>query len=182
MVSVPLTLRVVFPDRETTLVTVRSTDTPRTVALSGPPLSHPVILLHNGACLCPYLSLGTQGVVDGDIIVLHVVQTAPQRILPETDRSDDIFNEVLRLADVAFIPYETSPYGGIVYQQMAAEDREEEQSDEIEVTTVGKKAEEISTTKLPVCWKERPSKGSSQIRSRTFTQKRKPLGNGSFVD
>lgn len=35
------------------------------------------------------------------------------------EKAQEIFEEILRISDIQFHPYETSPYGGLAYQQLA---------------------------------------------------------------
>lgn len=165
VMSMVITLRVMFPGEQICPIRVKNLDTPQTVALSGPPLQNPVILLHNGKCLCPYLSLAAQGVVDNDFIVVHSIETEPPlyQEFPfeeqETGQNDNVFEEILRLADVAFIPYETSRYGFLVYEQMTTETKQDAEDDfPQEETHVTAKPKRISTAKLPICWEERKTR------------------------
>jgi hypothetical protein len=155
------TVRVMFPNRVVEQVTVQGTDTPRALALSGPALKHPVILLHKGRCLCPYTSLDSQGVASGDLVVLHPVSGSESAVRgapepPATDREigrrDQVFNETLRLADLAFTPYEASPFGGAAYQQMWKNYQKDRVATHPETTNIGKAVLRVSEAPLPVCW------------------------------
>jgi hypothetical protein len=155
-----LLVRVLFPNQVLENVTVRGTDTPRMLALSGPPLKSPVILLHKGRCLCPYTSLDSQGVINGDIVVLHPVPAskkaaATPRHTREPDKRDQVFNETLRLADTAFLPYETSQYGSAAYRQMWREDEENIEDDPPPIPTrLAAQPEGVSMQPLPTYWEE----------------------------
>jgi hypothetical protein len=153
-----LKLRVVFPNQAVESVEVHRFDTPRAVALSGPPLKQPVVLIHNGRCLCPYLSLDSQGVATGDLIVLHSIAApapkTPARV--ERDGSDGLFVEILRLADVAFAPYEVSLFADLVYQQMWAEQQEDADARDLAreqpKTVLGERPRSVSCESLPPLW------------------------------
>jgi hypothetical protein len=155
-----LLVRVLFPNQVLENVTVSGTDTPWTLALSGPPLKSPVILLHKGRCLCPYTSLDSQGVTNGDLVVLHPVPASRKVTVAarEPDKPDQVFNEILRLADTAFLPYETSQHGSAAYQQMWQEDeKDEEDEEEIDPPTtiptrLTAQPDGVSTQPLPTCW------------------------------
>ncbi|OHT17662.1 hypothetical protein TRFO_00953 [Tritrichomonas foetus] len=206
-------VQVMYPDGSTIPVHLRSYDVARALALAGPPLSDPVILLHRGRCLCPYLSLAAQMIEDGDIVVLKAIRPPPtinyndassrnqaqqhsrkrspkgnpcinssknainnrnkkmvtnpdfdldqttfddisnssndtddgiehsdeydsrninyannnylldenrlQNELRSKQRMEQVFQEILRLSDLQFKPFESSQYGGILFQQMA---------------------------------------------------------------
>jgi hypothetical protein len=158
------TVRVMFPNRVIEQITVQGIDTPRTLALSGPTLTHPVILLHKGRCLCPYTSLDSQGVASGDLVILHPIGGSESAFrgppeLPaihrETERRDQEFNEILRLADLGFAPYEASPFGSAASQQMWKDDQEDPAATRPEATNIGKAAPQISDAPLPVCWADK---------------------------
>jgi hypothetical protein len=166
-----LLVRVLFPNQTVASVSVQGTDTPRTLALSGPPLKSPVILLHKGRCLCPYTSLDSQGVINGDLVILHPMPVSRQRskfrvasdptakLENDLEGHDKVFNEILRLADTAFLPYETSQFGSVAYEQMW-KDEEEDYADgaapPVPTRLVGP-ASAISTDPLPSCWEEMKS-------------------------
>lgn len=163
-----ITLRVRFPGDQFSSIRIKTLDTPKHIVLCGPPMQDPVIVLHNGRCLCPYLSLDAQGVVDNDFIVVHQIEMSmpvyPEYYFKEPEQQDEnVVSEVLRLADVAFIPYEISRYGSLVYEQMTSETKHETgeifPQEEIHITG---KPKRISTAKLPICWEERKSR--NQIR------------------
>jgi hypothetical protein len=115
-----LTLQVVFPSRLILSVKVHSSDTARTVALSGPPLKQPVLLRHKGKYLSPYESLASQGVLNGDVIILYNVTSLspPRDGSSSLDDDHGLVLEALRLADLAFLPYEVSACADAVYRQM----------------------------------------------------------------
>jgi hypothetical protein len=148
-----IVLHVVFPLNVELPITVKVTDTPRTVALSGPPLAEPVVPVHKGRCLCPYFTLQSQGVSNGDVIVLCPVSASPRAAKPRKPllASDDVFGEVLRLADVAFSPFEVSSYGATMSQQMFTEAQEStgRASTARGTTVIPKAAEEVSAAPLP---------------------------------
>jgi hypothetical protein len=155
-----LRLRVVFPNQRVVSVDVHGSDTARTVALSGPPLKQAVILLHHGRCLSPHLSLEVQGVASGDLIVLHTV-SGPDRSRKSPSRqstgdsSDGVFHEMLRLADIAFLPYEIASFADLVYQQSGVDEQaEDDERCEMEpmATVLGERPTEVSCEKLPSFW------------------------------
>jgi hypothetical protein len=118
-------LRVSFPNAGVHLIEVLGTDTPRTVAISGPPLKQQVIILHNGHCLNPYLSLISQHVADGDLIVLGGVpspvsskKSPSAETVTTLSRGDGFVSEIFRLADQILIPYEMSASGALAYRQI----------------------------------------------------------------
>jgi hypothetical protein len=156
--SMTLKLRVLYPNQAIESVEVHGSDTPRAVAQCGPPLKHPVVLLHNGHCLCPYLSLDFQGVTTGDLIVLHSIPAPSTRkpVTEERDSSTGIFIEMLRLADVALVPYEVSLFGDLVYQQMWAEQQEEASARDPprrqSQTVVAERPRSVSVESLPSLW------------------------------
>jgi hypothetical protein len=102
----------------------------------------------------------------------------------EIEKREDIFSEVLRLADVAFIAYEISPYGGMAYQQMLTDDHEPGHNPaQIQTKTVlGSPRARVSTERLPVCWCEPKSTYGGQIRGQTIPEKRAPVGDGSVIN
>jgi hypothetical protein len=155
-----LRLRVVFPNQRVVSVDVQGSDTARTVVLSGPPLKHAVVLLHHGRCLSPYLSLEVQGVASGDLIVLHAVpgaahaRRAPARA--DADAGDGLFLEMLRLADLAFLPYEIASAAALVYQQTWDDEQAEEEEQARErapaPTVVAARPAGVSCEQLPPIW------------------------------
>jgi len=179
-----LLVRVLFPNEVIEDVSVQGTDTPRTLALSGPPLKSPVVLLHKGRCLCPYTSLDAQGVTNGDLVVLHPLPSAKDhpktsaasasdalaRFERELENRDEVFKEILRLADAAFLPYETSPCGNSAYHQMWKDEEEEITTAHPATvpTTVAQRAEGISTQPLPACWTAERIKSRKKKRRETL--------------
>jgi hypothetical protein len=165
--SETLLLRVLFPNHPVTSVRIQNTDTPRTLALSGPPLKIPVILLHKGRCLCPYASLDSQGVASGDLIILYPVsRECPPQFLPAHDAamSEGIFREVIRLADAAYAPLEVAKGGAMAYRQMwehACDDGGEEAA---AARTAVVAASEVSTQELPVWWEKRARRGRRRTK------------------
>jgi hypothetical protein len=158
-----LKLRVIFPNQAVESVEVRGSDTPRVVALSGPPLKHPVVLLHNGKCLSPYMTLDSQGVSSGDLIVLHIVTApSPRRRPGGRDGAyahDPYFSEALRLADIACLSYELSTTGDHIYQDMWTDQQEEEDENqgpqEQTETKIGEPPRSVSVDPLPAAWRKR---------------------------
>jgi hypothetical protein len=112
--------------------------------------------VHKGRCLSPYLSLQAQGVSDGDTVVLCPVPEPPRqgrhrRAPPKSG----IFHEVVRLADVAFHPFEASEHGATLYRQMLAEARRREPPPKMAAPSVI--PEEMAAPcvgPLPACWPE----------------------------
>jgi hypothetical protein len=153
-----LKLRVLFPNQSIESIEVLGSDTPRKVALCGPPLKQPVVLLHHGQCLCPYLSLDSQGVSTGDLIIMQNVAapSAKKPVKEGRERSDGKFAEMLRLADVAFAPYEVSVSADIAYRQMWAEQQQAAEAREIPweppKTVIGEPAQSVSDECLPSLW------------------------------
>jgi hypothetical protein len=148
-----------------TSMLVRNTDTPHALALSGPPLKLPVVLLHNGRCLCPYQSLDSQGVASGDLIVLCPVgREHADRLLRSSgpSPSDGIFLEVLRLTDAAYAPLEIAIAGGMAYRRVLDEERGEERAAVTEATRLA--APRISTDALPVWWETKECRGDRGIK------------------
>ena len=172
-----LSLHVILPDKSSSQIIVRDTDTPRVIAASAVSTDGPVMFLHKGACLCPYLSLGAQRVVSGDRIVLHSVDMPKSQQKGwywTTVRRSNVMREILKLADIGFYPYETGLCGALQYQQMAREAcRPVWESVEEEPTELGVPSESVSTDKLPVCWKEKPTT-VRHLRKRAMPHKRKP--------
>jgi hypothetical protein len=110
-----LRLKVVLPDVWTFSVEARDSDVARTVALSGPPLKQAVFLIHNGRFLHPLASLASQGVTDGDTIVLFGGSAPARGRLGSADDANGVLQETLRLSGLDFVPCEIA---GSVYQQM----------------------------------------------------------------
>jgi hypothetical protein len=171
-----LCLRVLFPDNLVERLTVCPSDTPRGVALAGPALKEPVVLVHMGRCLCPYLSLASQGVRDGDLIVLH---TIIQTVGPSAPPKDDVFSEVLRLADAVFGPYEASPFGGLAYQQMLVE--EEQPWTEDVPTIIAESSQAVSTEELPICWADAEEVAGTGLMAQTVRDQRVDIGGGQLL-
>lgn len=185
-----ITLRVQYPQQYMlTLVSVCLTDTAKVVATCGPPLTKPVIIIHQGHCLSPHLSLAVQGVCDGDTIVLHTVNIQPQKKQAPSDgekrkakiKMDNIFNEMLRLADVAFIPYETGLYGSLVFQQMLKEIPEETEPEEILPSFLYQPASEASTDPLPIFWNE-PETFNEELNGKNVMPKLKSMPKHNPLD
>jgi hypothetical protein len=184
--STSLDLRVVFLDHLIYNITVNGSENPGSVTVLGPPLKTPVYVVHKGRCLSPFMSLAVQGVVTGDLLVLAAVPgfRAAQVIdSPKpTDRRDTAFSEMLRLTDVAFIPFESSLCGRSMYQHMYSETQIQAESrcraPMCHDTVLAEKPGEIPARRLPVCWgtprstpKARP--GSPSLRENPKPTKRK---------
>ena len=125
-------IKVVYPDGSVIDVKINSFDIAKGLALSRPQLEYPVIILHKGRCLSPYLTLAAQNVEDNDIVVLKRMEgfqkssninlnnsSVREQIMKQ--KMEEVFQEILRLSDLQFRPYESSPFGGYMYQQMAEE-------------------------------------------------------------
>jgi hypothetical protein len=161
-----LHLRVSFPNAGIHVIKVLSTETPRTVAFSGPPLKQQVLILHNGNCLNPYLSLDCQHVADGDLIVLDDVSSrlpSKSRVSPRrttaVSGTDGVVSEIFRLADLVLIPYEISASGALAYHQVCLAQRKREdarQPPQLQ-TVVGPAPQSIPSECLPVTWKHSDS-------------------------
>ena len=67
-------IKVVKTDGSVIQVRVNSFDVARSLALVSP-LTEPVILIHQGHCLYPYMSIASQNVSDGDVVVLKPVKS-----------------------------------------------------------------------------------------------------------
>jgi hypothetical protein len=114
--------------------------------------------MHNGQFLIPYLTLDSQGVMNGDLIILHIVsQPTPKKSRKhhskQPERSDSVVAEMLRLSDVAFLPYEVSSLFELVYQQIWLEEQEDEEANDApknqSITIIGKPPQCISADPLP---------------------------------
>lgn len=77
-------IKVVKTDGSVIQVRVNSFDVARSLALVSP-LTEPVILIHQGHCLYPYMSIASQNVSDGDVVVLKSVKSPPS---PKSKISD----------------------------------------------------------------------------------------------
>lgn len=157
-----LIIKVQYPQQEMLVpVSVSAYDTARVIATSGPPLTKPVIILHQGHCLSPHLTLAAQGVTNGDTVILHTVSYTNEAKLTPTKaekqhmkvKIDEVFNELLRLADVAFMPYEIGLYGGLIFQQMLSEIPDETEPETSSPTILGPKATDVANSPLPILWK-----------------------------
>lgn len=77
-------IKVVKTDGSVIQVRVNSFDVARSLALVSS-LTEPVILIHQGHCLYPYMSIASQNVSDGDVVVLKPVRSPPS---PKSKLSD----------------------------------------------------------------------------------------------
>jgi hypothetical protein len=168
-----IVLRVLYPHRVELPITVKATDTAQSVVLSGPPLGETVVPVHKGRCLSPYLSLQAQGVSDGDVVVLCPIPQPPRRGRQRpAPSSAAIFEEVVRLADVAFHPFEASQYGAALYRQMLADaTRRRVPPKESAPTVIPGEVGEVCAVPLPPCWADERAPRSQAFRSRTVKVK-----------
>jgi hypothetical protein len=104
------------------------------------------------------MSLESQGVVNGDRIVLHPVNSPSSKRRPtrtsDVDPTGTLFLEMLRLADVSFVPYELAICADIGYQQLLLEEHQDDE-ETVEVqppTVIGETPQSVSSDRLPVLW------------------------------
>jgi hypothetical protein len=171
-----LHLRVIFPGQLALTITLNKFEIPSALLKVGPPVYATVAYIHKGCCLRPVISLAAQGVLDGDVIVVHPTAdpmssshgrfaSFPAR--SGSARANGTFNELLRLADSAFAPYEASSRGAGMYRDMLAEMLENETPEPKSGpgTVLSESPGEIPTARLPVCWDETKRRQKSHYRS-----------------
>lgn len=71
-------IKVVKTDGSVIQVRLNSFDIARSLALVSS-LTEPVIIIHKGRCLYPFMSIASQNVSDGDVVVLKSVKSAPSQ-------------------------------------------------------------------------------------------------------
>lgn len=85
-------IKVVKTDGSAIQVRLNSFDIARSLALAGS-LTEPVIIIHKGHCLYPFMSIASQDVADGDVVVLKPVKaTQNQKSLANEICSKPILN------------------------------------------------------------------------------------------
>jgi hypothetical protein len=111
-------------------------------------------------------------VSDGDVIVFCTISAMP-RHARRIDTSDSIYDESLRLADMAFLPFESAAFGASAYQQMFTEAFRERgvTARPTLATVVPEPAREVSTAPLPACWTEQRVDRGSPYRSHSTREK-----------
>jgi hypothetical protein len=120
-----------------------------------------VIVIHKGKCLSAHMSFGCQGVARGDLIMLRVITRRAH------DSIDATFNDILRLADVAFAIFGSSHLDGLAYEQILSEETDSPES--------------IATEGRPVIRAHPPAVSRARLLNRADIPPRPP-GDGSRDD
>jgi hypothetical protein len=173
-----LSLRLLFPDSGPHMVTVHNLDCPE-VLTTLPPLSpDPVLIIHNNRCLCPFRSFSAQNVADGDTIVLYpLIQPDSVNVHSKSFLLPSLAEyrrERMKLADLSFMPYESSPDGGRLMRQLAseiAEDEKKEEEPKGSKTIVPARKEQASETEMPICWEPTKQNQSQRSAKKTLTRR-----------
>ena len=127
------------------------------------------IFLHRGKQINPDLSLAMHGVKPNDEITVVFVKTGNRirdddRILDENVPNDEkqqriLFEEALRVSDVAFILLESSKnattiYRSLIESQDESFSEEDESGEEFPTVIPQNKPDHVRCEPLPACWSE----------------------------
>ena len=174
----PLQIRLETASGKVCWVTPKRSATMRMViAETFGPVPGTLFCLLRGQQLQLDLSIASQGIQPHDTIHVVYGRWRPKQRELESERArrheKGLFEEALRVSDVAFLLFETSRRSNLLYSAFAEETRRTQEK-EVEQSVV-ENSQRISEAPLPPCWLEPEGDESGQLVVKSCCPAKEPI-------